>query len=129
MNANSTLSLVVEGGGTQVVGSAGLHALGRFADRIGLPQSLSRAVPWTGERAPLHDRGKVLTHAMLMLAAGGEACTDIEFLASNDRLFGEVCCRTRRCGELSTRSPPQSLSSLPFRRRWCVATCGSGWPV
>ena len=27
---------------------------------------------------------------MLMLAAGGEACSDIEFLASQSRLFGPV---------------------------------------
>jgi hypothetical protein len=91
VNGNSTVSVVVEADGTQVVAHAGLHALGRFADRVGLPQALSTAVPVTGERAPLHDRGKVLTHAMLMLAAGGEACSDIEFLIPQDRLFGAVC--------------------------------------
>ena len=90
MNRNSTLSVGVEAGGTQVVAHAGLHALGRFADRIGLGATLSTAIPWTGERAPLHDRGVVLTHAMLMLAAGGEACSDIEFLAPQQRLFGAV---------------------------------------
>jgi len=37
-----------------------------------------------------HDRGVVLTHAMLMLAAGGAACSDIEFLASQPRLCGPV---------------------------------------
>jgi hypothetical protein len=31
---------------------------------------------------------------MLMLAGGGEACTDIEALASQDRLFGDVCSDT-----------------------------------
>ncbi len=29
-------------------------------------------VPWRGERAFAHDRGKVLMHAGLMLAGGGE---------------------------------------------------------
>lgn len=90
MNGNSVLNVVVEPSGTQVVAHAGLHALGRFADRIGLGPALSTAIPWSGERAPLHDRGTVLTHAMLMLAAGGEACSDIEFLASQPRLFGRV---------------------------------------
>ncbi len=90
MNRNSTLRADVECGGTQVVAHAGLHALGRFADRIGLGPALSTAIPWAGERAPEHDRGVVLTHAMLMLAAGGEACSDIEFLASQPRLFGPV---------------------------------------
>ena len=91
MNSNSVLNVRVEGGGTQVVALAGLHSLGRFADRIGLPAAMSAAIKWSGERTPLHDRGKVLTHAMLMLAAGGEACSDIEFLVSQDRLFGDVC--------------------------------------
>jgi hypothetical protein len=36
----------------------------------------------------------VLTHALLMLAGGGEACTDIEALASQDRLFTNVCSDT-----------------------------------
>ena len=90
MNRNSVMNVVVEAGGTQVVAHAGLHALGRFADRIGLGPTLSAAVPWAGERAPLHDRGTVLTHAMLMLAAGGEACSDIEFLVPQSRLFGAV---------------------------------------
>lgn len=90
MNRNSVMNVGVEAGGTQVVAHAGLHALGRFADRIGLGPSLSTAMPWAGERAPLHDRGTVLTHAMLMLAAGGEACSDIEFLVPQQRLFGQV---------------------------------------
>ena len=47
-------------------------------------------MPWAGERAPLHDRGTVLTHAMLVFAGSGEACSDIEFLASQQRLFGAV---------------------------------------
>ena len=74
MNGNGMLSVGVEPGGTQVLAHAGLHALGRFATRVGLGPALSSAISWAGERAPLHDRGTVLTHAMLMLAAGGEAC-------------------------------------------------------
>ena len=68
----------------------GLHALGAFADRMGLGDSLSARVPVTGERAPVHDRGKVLTQAMLMLAGGGEACADIEHLRAQGGLFGSV---------------------------------------
>jgi len=91
VNGNSTRQLVVDAGGTQVVAHVGLHALGRLADRVGLGDALSAAVPWSGERAPRHDRGKVLVQAMLMLAGGGEACSDIEQLRVQDRLFGEVC--------------------------------------
>jgi hypothetical protein len=94
MNANSTRYVIVESGGTQVVGHAGLHALGMFADRLGVGEALSRAVGWNGPGVPVHDRGKVLTQAMLMLAGGGEACTDIEMLASSERLFSDVCSDT-----------------------------------
>lgn len=91
MNANSTEKVVVEGGGDQVVGHVGLHALGWFADRLGVGETLSVAVGWNGPGMPVHDRGRVLTQAMLMLAGGGESCADIEALASQGRLFGEVC--------------------------------------
>ncbi|WP_420621900.1 IS1380 family transposase [Candidatus Poriferisodalis sp.] len=67
-----------------------LFALGGFADRVGLTEALSAAVPRRGERAPVHDRGAVLVHALLMLAGGGEACTDIEYLRAQRELFGDV---------------------------------------
>jgi hypothetical protein len=38
----------------------------------------------------LHERGKVLVHAALMLAGGGDNCADIEYLRVNERLFGAV---------------------------------------
>ena len=90
MNGNSTLAAVVEGSGTGVAAHVGLHALGAFADRLGLGDSLSARIPIAGERLPLHDRGKVLVQAMLMLAGGGEACADIEHLRSQAALFGSV---------------------------------------
>ncbi len=69
---------------------AGLHALGAFADRLGVGGALSARIPPAGERLPVHDRGKVLVQAMLMLAGGGESCADIEALRVQDRLFGPV---------------------------------------
>ncbi len=94
VNANSTRDVRVEAGGTQVVGHVGLHALGSFADRLGLGERLSEALGWNGGGIPLHDRGRVLVQAMVMLAGGGESCTDIETLRSQSRLFGEVCSDT-----------------------------------
>lgn len=82
--------MVVEAGGDGVVAHVGLHALGAFADRLGVGEALSARVPPTGERRPVHDRGKVLAQAMLMLAGGGEACADIEALRAQERLFGAV---------------------------------------
>lgn len=90
MNGNSVRRVRVEAGGEGVVGHLGLHALGAFADRVGLGDALSGAVPWQGERAPVHDRGKVLVQTMLTLAGGGEACTDVEALWPQQVLFGEV---------------------------------------
>ncbi len=90
MNATSTRRVRVEAGGDQVVAHVGLHALGSFADRLGLGDCLSARIALTGERAPIHDRGKVLVQAMLMLAGGGEACSDIEHLRAQERLFGSV---------------------------------------
>ena len=80
----------MEGGGGGLVAHMGLHALGLFADRLGVGASLSPGVRWGGERAPGHDRGKVLTQAMLMLAGGGECCSDIEYLRAEGGLFGAV---------------------------------------
>ena len=90
MHGNSTRRLVVASGGDQVVGHVGLHALGAFADRLGLGNALSARILPRGERMPLHDRGKVLVQSMLMLAGGGESCADIEHLRAQEDLFGQT---------------------------------------
>ena len=90
MNANSTRRVSVEPGGVGVAPHVGLHALGSFADRMGLGHLLSSRIPIRSERAPLHDRGKVLVHTALMLAGGGESCADIERLRAQEDLFGWV---------------------------------------
>ena len=90
MNGISASRVIVEPGGTGVVAHVGLHALGCFADRLGLGDALSSRIPATGERLPVHDRGKVLVHTALMLAGGGESCADIEHLRLQSDLFGSV---------------------------------------
>jgi hypothetical protein len=90
VNATSALRVVVEPGGAGVVAHVGLHALGSFADRLELGDSLSSRIPATGERAPIHNRGKVLVQTALMLAGGGESCADIEHLRLQGDLFGSV---------------------------------------
>lgn len=81
VNATSTSRVKIEVGGEGVVAHVGLHALGAFADQLGLGEALSERIPPPGERLWLHDRGKVLVQAMLMLTGGGKACTDIEVLS------------------------------------------------
>ena len=61
VNVTSAVSVVVEGAGDQVVAHVGLHALGRFEDRLGLGAGLSAAVTATGETDVIHDPGKVLS--------------------------------------------------------------------
>jgi hypothetical protein len=90
MQITSTTRARIETGGVGVVAHVGLHALGRFADALGLGVALSARIVPAGERFPLHDRGKVLVHAMLTLAAGGDACSDVEFLRAQPALFGSV---------------------------------------
>jgi len=90
VNGNSTRRVVVESGGTGVVAHVGLHALGSFADRLGLGDALSSRIPWSGAGVPIHDRGKVLVQMALTLAGGGESCLDVEHLRIGADLFGSV---------------------------------------
>jgi len=90
VNGNSTLKVIVESSPKGVAAHVGLHALGVFGDRLGFGDGLSARIPVTGDRWRMHDRGKVLTQTMLMLAGGGEACADIEHLRCQPDLFGWV---------------------------------------
>lgn len=59
MNATRTVErLGVTGGDRRTVSHAGTHLLGELADRLGLTAGYSAAVPWSGERAFGHDRGR-----------------------------------------------------------------------
>jgi len=68
----------------------GAHLLGEIADRSGLSSGYSAAVPWTGERAPSHDRGRLLAQVAVMLAAGGRCVADMAALRHQPELFGDV---------------------------------------
>ncbi len=91
MKSTSTKRVIMGLDGDQVASFAGLGALGTLADKLGLGSAFSSAMPWKGNGIPLHDRGKVLIHQMLVLAAGGEACSDIEYLKVEKDLFEDVC--------------------------------------
>jgi hypothetical protein len=121
MHSTSTIRVSVEPGGTGVAAHVGLHALGAFADQIGLGAALSGAIEPTGERAPLHDRGKVLVHMALVLAGGGESCSDVEHLRAQPTLFGDVPSDTtvfRTFHELgATRRAGLARAVRPVRAR------------
>jgi hypothetical protein len=82
--------LRVTGGDGSTAQLAGAHMLGELADRLGLSSGCSAAVPWTGERAPLHDRGRLLAQVVVMLAAGGRCVADMAALRDQPALFGTV---------------------------------------
>ena len=113
VNGNSVRRVRIEAEGDGVVAHVGLHALGALADRLGLGGALSARIPPRGERLPVHDRGKVVVQAMLMLAGGGEACSDIEPLRAQERLFGAV--------------PSDSTLYRTFRHDLGAATLAGVW--
>lgn len=112
MQATSALKVRIEGGGTGAVGHVGLHALASFADRLEVPQGLSSQIPPPGERLMAHDRGKVLTQAMVMLAGGGVCCADIEALRANRRLFGDVASDTTLWRTFNHSLDPATLANV-----------------
>jgi hypothetical protein len=82
--------LVVTQGDTQAASLVGMHLLGNLADRLGLTSAFAAAVPWTGERAPGQDRGRLLAQVAVMLAGGGECVTDMAALRDQPDLFADV---------------------------------------
>src|SRR2546421_678349 len=91
MNATKAVERVrVMAGDRQVVSQVGTHLLGELADRAGLTSAYSAAVPWAGERAPGHDRGRLLAQVAVMLAGGGQCVADMAALRDQADLFGAV---------------------------------------
>ena len=127
MNGNSAARVIVEGAGDQVVAHVGLHALASLADRVGLGEALSTAFP----RAAVHDRGTVLVHAMVMLAGGGEACSDIERLRAQPALFGGVASdstlyRTVRSIDAATLDDLRAAAAVVRRGVWERSSATTG---
>jgi len=114
-----------------VVAHVGLHAVGAFADRLGVGDALSGAVRWAGSGVPVHDRGKVLTQAALVLAGGGESCLDIEHLRAGPDLFGSVPSDTtvaRTFAEITAEDRTRVAAAVaPLRAQvWSRSGAGAG---
>jgi hypothetical protein len=68
MNGTRVVERVrVTTGDRQVASHVGLHLLGEIAERTGLAFEYPAAVPFAGERAPVHDRGRLLSQLAVML--------------------------------------------------------------
>jgi Transposase DDE domain group 1 len=81
--------LTVEVGGAGVVSHTGSAALRIIADRTGLTGRLSNALARRGFM-PVHDRGRVLADAAVMIADGGRVMSDLAVLRDQGELFGPV---------------------------------------
>lgn len=81
--------LTVSGDGAGITGHAGSAALRLLADRVGLTAALSAATARSGF-APVHDRGRVLVDAAIMLAGGGRGVRGIDALRHQQPLLGPV---------------------------------------
>lgn len=69
-----------------------------------------------------------MTHAILMLAAGGEACTDIEFLTSQSGRFGPLASDSTLHRTIRSISPAVLGPVCGLRRRVCARRCGDACP-
>jgi hypothetical protein len=81
--------LTVEVAGRDVINHAGAAALRLIADRSGLTEGLSRALTRPGF-VPVHDRGRVLADAAVLIADGGRVQSDLATLRDQGELYGPV---------------------------------------
>jgi hypothetical protein len=68
-----------------VINHAGAAALRLIADRSGLSQALTRR-----GFAPVHDRGRVLADAAVLIADGGRVMVNLATLRDQVELYGPV---------------------------------------
>jgi hypothetical protein len=81
--------LTIDVGGGGVVSHVGSVALRALADRTGLTGAVSTALARRGF-ASVHDRGRVLTDAAVVIADGGRVLSDLGVLRDQGELFGPV---------------------------------------
>ena len=81
--------LSVEIGGSDVINHAGAAVLRLIADRTGLTAGLSWALARRGF-TPVHDRGRVLADAAVLIADGGRVLSDLATLRDQSVLYGPV---------------------------------------
>jgi Transposase DDE domain group 1 len=81
--------LTVEVAGHGVASHAGSAAVRALADGTGLTAGLSQALHRRGF-VPVHDRGRVLADAAVMIADGGRVLSNLATLRDQGELFGPV---------------------------------------
>lgn len=111
----------------------GLHAVGAFADRLGLGDALSEVVRWKGRGVPVHDRGKVLVQSVVDARQWRRVVFGHRGASRRSGLFGSVPSDTivaRTFAEISEGDPTRVASAVAGVRArvWSrsYATPGTG---
>jgi hypothetical protein len=86
----SVKTVDVRADGTGLSSRAGTSLLALIADRMGLTGGLCDALESTRQRRSGHDPGRVFCDLAVMLADGGRCVSDLQALAGQSSLFGEV---------------------------------------
>lgn len=86
----SVKTVDVRADGTGLSSRAGTSLLALVADRVGLTGGLCDALVGTRERRSGHEPGRVFCDLAVMLADGGRCVSDLQALAGQASLFGEV---------------------------------------
>src|SRR5207245_8163230 len=88
---NATFRTVdVVADGTGLSSRAGTALLALTAQRLGLTDGLSGALAGARERRSSHDPGRVLCDLAVMAADGGRCVSDLQALAGQPALFGDL---------------------------------------
>ncbi len=87
-----------------------------LADRTGLTGALS-AVLQRRSFVPVHDRGRVLVDVAVMLAAGGEAISDIAVLRHQEQVLGWVASAPTVWRALDESTPARLRATEVARTR------------
>ena len=86
----SAKTVDVRADGTGLSSRAGTSLLALVADRVGLTSGLRDALAGTRERRGGHEPGRVFCDLAVMLADGGRCVSDLQALAGQSSLFGDV---------------------------------------
>ena len=95
---------------------------------LGLGAAMSEAIIRTTGQLPLHDRGKVMIHILLLLAGGGESCADVEHLRAQRALFRDVCSESTLYRSLRALQP-EVVAAVKEAVAGSGPTSGAGCPV
>jgi hypothetical protein len=86
----SAKTVDVRADGTGLASRAGTSLLALVADRVGLTNGLCDALQDTRQRRGGHEPGRVFCDLAVMLADGGRCVSDLQAIAGQSSLFGDV---------------------------------------